>query len=221
MIIAIDGPAASGKTTVAALLADRLNYNMLDSGSMYRAVALLVIEGGASPDDELKAVEAAEKVAESMRFVSVGEGEFRLSIGGRDVTMDIRSQEVTEAVSPVSRLAGVRAIMAESQKRIAGADAVVEGRDIGTVVFPDAEEKFYLDAALAERAKRRYLEEMRKGTALTLEKVEADIRNRDKIDSSRELSPLARAQDAVYIDTTGKGIGEVVDEILGRIRGRR
>ncbi|MBN2169397.1 MAG: (d)CMP kinase [Actinobacteria bacterium] len=220
LIIAIDGPAASGKTTIAALLAERLNYNMLDSGSMYRAVALLVIEGGAAPDDEKEAVKAAEDVAGGIMFVSSGEGDFRLYIGERDVTVDIRSQEVTEAVSPVSKLAGVRALMVQSQKRIAGADAVVEGRDIGTVVFPDAGEKFYLDAALEERAKRRYLEEKQKGTEQSLEKVMVAIKKRDEIDSSRDLSPLARAEDAVYIDTTGRGIDEVVDEIMDRIEER-
>lgn len=218
VIIAIDGPAASGKTTVASKLADKLGYGMLDSGSMYRAVALLVVEGGVNPEDENEVVKEAEKVAGNIRFISQADGGLKLLLGDRDITMDIRSEQVNEAVSPVSKLAGVRSIMVDSQKKLAHGDTVVEGRDIGTVVFPDAEAKFYIDATIEERAERRYLEEKQKGSGRSYETVKAEIARRDEIDSSRDTSPLTRANDAVYIDTTGKGIEEVVSEISGYLK---
>ena len=220
MIVAIDGPAASGKTTVAARLAAKLNYRMVDSGSMYRAVALAVVEAGVDLTDGEKITEISGQVAKEIRFEYSGDGDYRVILGDRDITEDVRSRRVNEAVSPVSRLAGVRSAMVDSQRRIAGGDAVVEGRDIGTVVFPDAQVKVYLDATLEERARRRYVEERQKGMKTTLETVKADISTRDEIDSKRELSPLARAGDAVLVDTDGLEVDEVVNRILALVISR-
>lgn len=221
LIIAIDGPAASGKTTIAERLAIKLNLKMLDSGSLYRTVALRVIEAGIDPDDEARVKEIASKTMSELKIEFTEGGGVRLSFAGRDITEEIRSPLVNEVVSPVSEIAGVRAIMFEFQKRTAGTDAVVEGRDIGTAVFPDAGIKVYLDADIEERAKRRFAEQESMGIKQSFEEVREDINRRDSIDSGRRLSPLRQAPDALYIDTTGKEIDKVVDEIIAHLEGSR
>lgn len=221
MIIAIDGPAASGKTTIARRLAVKLNMKMIDSGSLYRSVALQVIRGEIEPDDAESVIKTTVNTIGKLKVGFVSDGEFRISIDGDDITGEIRSPAVNEIVSPVSELADIRSIMVDYQRRIAGNDAVVEGRDIGTVVFPDAGIKIYLDADIKERARRRFLEQVSMGIRQTVEEVREDIERRDGIDSERESSPLRRARDAIYIDTTGKEIEAVVDEIISRTEERK
>jgi CMP/dCMP kinase len=221
-LIAIDGPAASGKSTVALRLARRTGFALIDSGSMYRAVALLTVEEGVSFEDEAKLGRLARKVHTDFRADMSAEGNVRVFLGERDVTDDIRSVETTRTVSPVSRFVSVRSEMVNLQRELASErDSVVEGRDIGTVVFPDATLKVYLDATEVERASRRYREYMEKGVDINMEAVNRQIRSRDSCDSGRDLSPLARADDAVFIDTTTLTLEEVVDEILKRIEPRQ
>lgn len=219
--ITIDGPAASGKSTVALALARRLGLLLVDSGSMYRTVTLVALERGASGDpDSLAAI--ASEVASSFRL-ELREGEnLRVFLGDREVTLEIRSPEVGAEVSPVSEVAAVREEMVALQRAmVEGADAVVEGRDIGTTVLPDAPLKVFLVASQEERARRRHEELQEKGLDIECEKVANELRNRDAIDSSRSLSPLAAAPDAMLIDTTSRSVTEVVDEIVGLAADRK
>lgn len=212
MIIAIDGPAGSGKSTVAKALAARLGFRYLDTGAMYRAVALRALEAGVPLDNDAAVARIAE--TEKVEFAHEGGSALptRVLIGGQDVTAPIRTPEVDAAVSPVSALKSVRELMVAQQRSLAeGQDVVVEGRDIGTVVFPHAELKVYLTASPEERARRRGLEQRAAGSAVTDDEVLAAIHRRDTYDSSREHSPLAAADDAVVLDTTGLTIPEVVE----------
>lgn len=212
--IAIDGPAASGKSTVAAVVARRLGLMIVDSGSMYRAVTLLAIERGLAGDAEALGAIASE-VSASYRLEAGDDGPLRVFLGNRDVTREIRSPEVGAEVSPVSEVPAVRTEMVRLQRvMVEGTGAVVEGRDIGTTVLPDADLKVFLDASEEERARRR-LEELRSGgMRIDGDLVAGELRRRDTIDSSRELSPLRAAPDAVVIDTTGRPVAEVADEVL-------
>jgi cytidylate kinase len=214
-VIAIDGPAASGKSSVALALSRRLGLSLMDSGSMYRAVALLACEKGAPLDDEKSLVEIARSVREEFRLELPPDGTPRIYLGNRDVSETIRSARVGAAVSPVSAVDGVRREMVSLQRDLVSEkEAVVEGRDIGTVVFVEAPLKVYLDAAFDERVERRYNELTEKGVNVTRSGVEREIEMRDEIDSSRKNSPLSIATDAIVLDTTNMSIAEVVDEIL-------
>lgn len=214
-VIAIDGPAASGKSTVAAEVARRLGFMLVDSGSMYRAVTLLAIERGIARDDEAALVETAREVRRVYRLARGAEGPPRISLGGRDVTEAIRSPEVGEVVSPVSAVSGVRDEMVALQRELAaGGVAVVEGRDIGTTVFPNAQLKVYLEATPGERTRRRKKEFEEKGVSISYLEVEGEIDMRDSMDSSREASPLAKAVDARVIDTTNMNVDKVVKAII-------
>lgn len=217
MLIAIDGPAASGKSTVAVALSRKIGCLLIDSGSMYRAVTLLAVETGTALDDEEKLVELAREVRDLFSLDLPQDSPPRVFLGEREVTDDIRSSTVGHAVSPVSAVEGVRKEMVELQRGIAisSTGAVVEGRDIGTTVFPDAFLKVYLDATEDERSRRRFEERRAKGSKVTPEQVRAEIRTRDRIDSSREASPLTIAPGALVIDTTYMTIDEVVEEIAG------
>jgi cytidylate kinase len=213
-VIAIDGPAASGKSTVAGALARRLDLELIDSGSMYRAVALLSIVEGVHLDDEAVLVRLARSVRGDFRLELPPDSLPRIYLGKREVTEAIRSPEVGAAVSPVSVVGGVRKEMVSLQRELVSArGAVVEGRDIGTVVFPDAPLKVYLDAEVEERIDRRYKELIDKGVKVARSRVERETEMRDRIDSSRENSPLSMAPDAVLIDTTGISVSDVVEEI--------
>ncbi|MBK5093455.1 MAG: (d)CMP kinase [Actinobacteria bacterium] len=213
-VIAIDGPAASGKSTVALSLSRRLGFRLMDSGSMYRAVALLAVEKEVQLDDENTLFELARSVRADFRLELPPGASPRVFLGDRDVTEAIRSPGVGEAVSPVSVVGGVRKEMVSLQRESVSEDGVVaEGRDIGTVVFSDAPLKVYLDAALEERIDRRYKELTDKGMNITRSSVEKETEMRDTIDSSREHSPLSIAPDAVLIDTTDMSVVEVVEEI--------
>lgn len=218
MVIAIDGPAASGKTTTAKLVAQRLGYLHVDTGAMYRAVTLKVLRSGAEPEDRRGVAALLETTRVLLR---VEGGILRVLLDGEDVTEEIRSPEVTRAVSAVSSLPEVRQVMVREQRAIgAGGGIVLEGRDIGTVVFPDAECKFFLIAGIDVRAKRRLKELREKGISADLEALKNEIRTRDHLDSTRALSPLRKAEDAVEIDTSELTIEEQVDEVVRIVKER-
>jgi cytidylate kinase len=211
-VIAIDGPVGSGKSTVARLVAEKLGYTYVDSGAMYRAVAVAAIEGKISPREE----EAISRLAASLRVDLKPEaGALRVFVNGKDVTDRLRGLEVSQATSQLSQYAGVRAPMVAEQRRAAEGNALVmEGRDIGTVVFPDAELKIYLDASAEERARRRLAEYEQRGERIELAQMEKEIQERDKRDAGRKLSPLRAARDAIYVDTTAISAEEAAELIV-------
>jgi cytidylate kinase len=207
-VIAIDGPAGSGKSTVARAVADRLGLEYLDTGAMYRSVAFAVLRSDVDPAD-------AEAVAELAPRLDIDVAGGIVTVDGIDASIEIRGPEVTRAVSTVAANTAVRAELRRRQREWAErrGGGVVEGRDIGSVVFPDAVIKLYLTARPEERAGRRAKEV----TDLDYETVAADIARRDALDQDREDSPLTEAPDAVLIDTTGRSIHDIVDEVLARI----
>jgi len=215
MIIAIDGPSGSGKSTLGRLLARALNLLYIDTGSMYRTVALAVIEARIDPTDAAAITALANHVEIDLK----GDPDsLSVLLDGHDVTEQIRTERVTEMASVVSTIPGVRRAMVERQRAIGKRGAVLNGRDIGTVVFPDADVKFFLDAAPEERAERRYIEDQQKSSSsATLAETLADMMERDRRDSTRADSPLKVADDAIVIDSTGKTIEEVLSEMLKRI----
>jgi len=214
-VIAIDGPAGAGKGTVARRLAARLGYRLLDTGSMYRALAWSVARAGLQPDDTPALRRHVERVQIDL------EGD-RVVVDGRDVTDDIRTQEIANLTSRLSMLAIVRDKLTPLQRRLASTGGVVlEGRDTGTVVCPEAEVKFYLDASLEERARRRQAELRTRGIELEPEAARREIAARDAQDSSRALAPLRRAPDAVEVDTTGLSVDQVVTALAEAIERRR
>ena len=222
MIIAIDGPAGSGKSTVAKRVARSLGFHYLDTGAMYRAVACRVLSLGQAPSDEAAA--AAVATADEIAFGhELGQPlPSRVSIGGVDVTDAIRQPEIDDAVSAVAKMPAVRQAMVAQQRHLAQAsDIVVEGRDIGTVVFPDAELKVYLTASPEERARRRAAQQVASGIATDAEAVRVALIRRDAADEGRDHSPLAAAADAVQLDTTGMSLEEVVAAIAGLAEERR
>ena len=210
--IAIDGPASSGKSTLGFLLAEELGYLYFDTGVMYRAVTLAVIEHGLAIDDEEQIGRLAHQVRIDVQPPSVDDGRTSdVLLDGEDVTWTIRKEAVNAAVSPVSTYAAVRDAMTAQQRRIAHENKVVMvGRDIGTVVMPDAELKIYLDASVEVRAERRYQELLARGLEADYEQVLQSLQNRDRIDSSREIAPLKPAEDAVIINADNLGIQEVL-----------
>src|SRR5436309_3137474 len=212
LIIAIDGPSGAGKGTVARAIARALDYRHVDSGAMYRAVGWKALREGVALDDEA----AVGALAARARIV-VGDGV--VSIDGSDVTRAIRTPEIDRAAAAVARLPRVRAVLVERQRALgAGGAIVMEGRDIGSVVFPDADVKIYLDAAPDERARRRAADPAHSGGPSTVADVATLLRTRDAIDRTRTASPLYAAKDAVVIDTTGKSVDEVVREVISVIR---
>jgi cytidylate kinase len=214
-VITLDGPAASGKTTVGRMLAARLGYLFFDTGVMYRAVALSALRRGVDVEDEEQVSALAEGLAIDVLPPAVDDGRAgTVLLDGIDVSRAVREPAVDAAVSKVSAYRRVRAAMAAQQRRIGLRGRVVMvGRDVGTVVLPEAELKIYLDAALDERARRRHRELAARRSSQSLEEVRKGLARRDEIDSSRELSPLRPAEDAVIIDTTAL----TPEEILQRI----
>jgi cytidylate kinase len=212
--IAIDGPAASGKTTLAQLMAQRLGYLLFDTGVMYRGVTLAVLTRGVSPDDEAAVSRLAETIEVDVRPPTAKDGRlYDVLANGDDVTWAIRSADVDRHVSRVSAYAGVRAAMTRRQRQIGLRGGVVMvGRDIGTVVLPEAKLKIYLEASVEERARRRQLELSRRGQIAEYEQILRDMKARDDYDSTRPLAPLKPAADAVILDTTGL----TVDQVLAR-----
>src|SRR5688500_14722194 len=215
MIIAIDGPSGSGKSTLGRMLARALNLLYIDTGSMYRAVALAVIEAEVDPSDP----EAVTALANRIDIDLEGDADsLSVLLDGRDVTEQIRTESVTAMSSIVSSIPGVRRAMVERQRAMGKRGAVLNGRDIGTVVFPDAGMKFFLTADPQERAERRYKEDqMTPGSSASLAETLADMIERDKRDSTRADSPLKVADDAIVIDSTGKTIDEVFELMMERV----
>ena len=212
-IVAIDGPAGAGKSSIAAAAAKALGMTRVDTGAIYRSVTLVALERGV-PDDEV----AGLLPELDLRF----EGE-RVFLGPREVTADIRTAEVSAATSRVSAVPDVRAGLLELQRRLgreAEGGAIMEGRDIGTVVFPDASLKLFLTASPEERARRRFKDLAASGAETTFEEVLAAIEARDANDSARATAPLRRSEDATLVDSTGKTPDEVVAEIVGLVRGQ-
>lgn len=213
MTIAIDGPAGAGKSTIARAVAASLGARFLDTGAMYRAVALACLERDVSPTDH----DAVERVARSVSIELVGE---KVLLDGEDVSQRIRDRDVTELVSVVAQHVGVRDSLLDRQRALAGvSDLVAEGRDMGTVVFPEAELKVFLTASLEERARRRALQDGLEEEQISA--LSAEIERRDVADYSRARSPLKKAADAVEIDTTGMTPDEVVDRIVKLAEERR
>lgn len=222
MIIAIDGPAGSGKSTVAKEVAKMLGFHYLDTGAMYRSIAWLALERGISLDDD----EAVADLARTETVVfSHEEGNplpSGVAIAGHDITLEIRTPRIDKAVSPVSAIPAVREALTQQQRAIAASENIVmEGRDIGTVVFPRAELKVFLTASAEERARRRALQNAQRGLGEKDEAaILADIIRRDEADSTRAVAPLRPAEDAVMLDTTGMGIDEVCAAIANLARRR-
>jgi len=217
MIVAIDGPAGAGKSTVAKILAKRLGFLYIDTGAMYRALTLKVLDSRVDVNDEKRINELAGSTDIDLR--ANPDGSLSVLLDGNDVSTDIRQPRITRIVSDVSKIPGVRQVLVGMQRELGKrGDCVLEGRDIGTVVFPDAQKKFFIDASAQERVSRRFKEMQVSNKGISQEDVAKDLSNRDKIDSTRAVSPLRKAEDAIYIDTTELSIEGVVDKMLGFIR---
>lgn len=215
-IVVIDGPAASGKSTTARLAAKALGWLYLDTGAMYRAVTVKVLNTGIALTDKDAIANAAEA---AVIRLEPAEGGVRVFLDGREVSEAIRTPEVDRAVGPVCEIARVRERMVALQRQLGRDGALVaEGRDMGTVVFPDAALKFYMKASIEARAQRRMADQEARGIACTLDSLMADIAERDRRDSSREHSPLRPAEDAIYIDTTDMTIDDQVAAIVNKVR---
>jgi cytidylate kinase len=214
-VIAIDGPAASGKSTLGYLLAKELGYLYLDTGVMYRAVTLAALQAGLSIKDETAITHLAQNVVIGVQLASAADGRaYDVLLNGSDITWQIRQPAVETAVSPVSAYAGVRQAMTLQQREIASHGKVIMvGRDIGTVVCPEADLKIYLDASVEERARRRYKEVIARGGKAKYRVILESMRQRDAIDSTRVVAPLRPAADAVVICSDGLSIDQVFDQV--------
>ncbi|OQX60586.1 cytidylate kinase [candidate division KSB1 bacterium 4484_219] len=216
LIIAIDGPAGSGKSTTAKLLAQKLNYLYLDTGAMYRAITLKALRQKIDEHDDHSLTELAENT--DITLIN-RDGVLHVLLDGEDVTDKIRTPEIDRAISYVSMVPAVRRRMVELQRQLGKQGGVVaEGRDIGTVVFPQADLKIFLVASVEERGRRRWKELQARGVEVPLEQVIEEIQRRDKLDSSRKLSPLKKAPDAIEVDTTKLTIPQQVEVILQKVR---
>lgn len=212
-VIAIDGPAGCGKGTISKKISEICNYLYIDTGATYRCIALLAIENNIDINDENKIVELAKKTR--IDFDSCG----KVYLNGKDVTNKIRSKEVTKIVSPLSSLPKLREVMVELQRNMAKSnDVIIEGRDITTVVFPDADYKFYLDADILTRAERRFKQYQEKGIDMKIDEIIDNIKKRDYNDMNKTVGALIRTDDQIYIDSTNLSIDEVVDKMLKIIR---
>lgn len=214
LLITIDGPAGAGKTTVSRALADRLGYRYIDTGALYRAVALAVKTRGCDPENDTELKQLCGKL--QLVFAEIENG-LHLYLNGEDITDRIRTAEITMLASAVSARPVVREFLLDLQRDLAKQKAAVfEGRDMGTVVFPDADLKFFLVASARTRAQRRY-DELKSKTTQTLEEVSLDIQRRDQNDRTREVAPLKPAQDAIVVDSTDLSVEEVVDLMVSHI----
>lgn len=212
MIIAIDGPAGAGKSTISKLIANRLGIMYIDTGAMYRAVTYYFLQNDVKFDDK-------DEIKSSLDKIDIDFDGDKVYLCNQDVTSQIRSKIVNENVSDVSAIDVVREKMVDIQRLMSKKKSVLlDGRDIGTVVFPSADYKFYLTASVDVRAKRRYLEEQNKGNInISIEEIKKSIENRDYIDSNRKISPLKKADDAVEIDTSDMSIDEVVNKVINMV----
>ena len=214
LVVAIDGPAGAGKSTIAKLAAEKLGYAYIDTGAMYRSVAWKFLQTGEAFDEAFISKLSQEMVIEFKPEANVN----RVFVDGTEVTAAIRSAEVTANVSRVAAIGAVREAMVDQQRRMGEVGGVLmDGRDIGTVVFPNAEVKIFLTATVEERAMRRYKELVAKGEQVVLEELQKDIAERDKQDMEREISPLRQAEDAIYLDTSDMTIDEVTAYILNLV----
>ena len=213
MIIAIDGPAGAGKSTVAKILAKRLGFFYIDTGSMYRALTLKVLKNNLSLDNHPAIVQLAKGIKIDLH--NNLDGSLTVALDGEDVSLAIRQSRITQFVSHVAKIKEVRQILVKMQRELGlKGDCVLDGRDIGTVVFPQAEKKFFIDASCEVRTQRRFKELKDLAQGVEENEVAKDLANRDKIDSTRQISPLCQAPDALYIDTTNLSIEQVVEKML-------
>src|SRR5437667_2486324 len=216
LIIAIDGPSGAGKSTLGRMLARELGLLYIDTGSMYRAVALAVLESATTNEQDDVAVAS---LAEGIEIELGGDPDsLHVSLNGRDVSDRIRDEDVTQVSSIVSTIPAVRRAMVKRQRQLGRRGAVMNGRDIGTIVFPDADVKFFLDAAVEERAERRLAEEREHNPEATYEQTLADITERDRRDTTRADSPLVAADDSIRIDSTGMSIDDVFEKMMIIVR---
>jgi CMP/dCMP kinase len=220
--VAIDGPAGAGKSTIGALVAERLGYAFLDTGAMYRAVALAALRRGIDPDDGPRLTELARQLRIAIGPPTVRDGRaYTVLLDGADVTWDIRSPEVDRIVSQTARVPFVRDVMVEQQRAIADRGRIVMvGRDIGTIVLPTAERKVFLTASAAERARRREEELAARGEKRSRQDLLAEILRRDELDSKRTVAPLRAADDAIVVETDGLSVREALDRVLQVIERR-
>ena len=217
-IIAIDGPVGSGKSTTARKVAHELDFVYIDTGAMYRAVTLDVLNHGVDPEEEKNVKDILTET--NVKLILNDDGSQRTMLNGVDVTERIRDLDVTRAVSAVSAMKPVREKMTVIQREIGrNGGIVMEGRDIGTVVFPDAEFKIYIDASIEVRAKRRYKELSAKGIQIEIDELIREIRERDRLNTERAIAPLRKAEDAIYIDTSDMTFDEQVSAIISIVRG--
>ena len=212
LVIAVDGPAGVGKSTIAKIIAEKLNINYIDTGAMYRAVTYKVLQNNIDTTDEQAIIEVAK--ASEIDFK-----DNNIYLDGKILKEEIRTPEVSNNVSNVAQIKEVRYLMVDVQREIGNRSSVIlDGRDIGSYVFPNADYKFFLNASPEERGERRYKELVKKGYETTLEEVIKDVIRRDEIDSNREFAPLVKADDAIEIDTTGKSIEGVVEDVIRKIK---
>ena len=212
LVIAVDGPAGAGKSTIAKIIADKLNINYIDTGAMYRAVTYKVLQNNIDTTDEQAIIEVAK--ASEIDFK-----DNNIYLDGKILKEEIRTPEVSNNVSNVAQIKEVRYLMVDVQREIGNRSSVIlDGRDIGSYVFPNADYKFFLNASPEERGERRYKELVKKGYETTVEEVIKDVIRRDEIDSNREFAPLVKADDAIEIDTTGKTIEDVVEDVISKIK---
>jgi len=213
MIIAIDGPAGAGKSTVAKILAKKLGFLYIDTGAMYRALTLKVLENNLPITDVPGITRLANEIKIGLR--NNPDGPLTVILDEKDVSLAIREPRITQFVSDIAKIKEVRQILVKMQRELGQkGNCVLDGRDIGTVVFPQAQKKFFIDASAGERVKRRFKELKGLGREVAEDEVAKDLANRDKIDSTREASPLRQAPDAVYMDTTDLSIEQVVEKMF-------
>lgn len=211
LVIAVDGPAGAGKSTIAKLIADKLNINYIDTGAMYRAITYKCLQNNIDINNEKEVISIAKDCEIDFK-------DNNIYLNGEILKDEIRTMEVSNNVSNVAKIKEVRYLMVDVQRNIGKVSSVIlDGRDIGSYVFPNADYKFFLVATPEERGKRRYKELVNKGYDVNLEEIINDIIKRDEIDSNREFAPLVKADDAIEIDTTGKSINEVVQSVLSKI----
>lgn len=211
LVIAVDGPAGAGKSTIAKIIADRLNINYIDTGAMYRAITYKCLKNNIDINNEEEVIKIAKNTEIDFR-------DNNLYLDKEVIKEEIRTMEVSNNVSNVAKIKEVRYLMVDVQREIGQRNSVIlDGRDIGSYVFPNADYKFFLVATPEERGMRRFKELTEKGYETSLEEIIKDIIKRDEIDSNREFAPLVKADDAIEIDTTGKSINEVVESVLSKV----
>ncbi len=219
MIIAIDGPAGSGKSTIAKMIARELGFTYIDTGAMYRAIALKIKRLGINPDDPEAVLEVLKNTEIDLRPSEEG---IKIFLDGEDVSDRIRTEEIGKIASKIARHRKVREILVQMQRELGkrAKDAVIEGRDTGTVIFPDADIKFFLTASAEVRAERRYRELKEKGLNVNYDRILREVKERDRLDKTRKESPLKPAEDAVIIDTSDKDIDQVFRQLIDIIKKR-